>query len=134
MKRENGQSVDNGQYTIFVNTAVDDGTEIAELMQCFEQTKVNIPKFPKLSRRVRQLKGQEKGESPMTNLWEEYAKEYAEEYASEIRQEDTIAVAKKLFTINLSFEQVREAIDVALVSDERLQAIEEEVHGNMLPA
>ena len=70
----------------------------------------------------------------MTNLWEEYAKEYAEEYASEIRQEDTIAVAKKLFTINLSFEQVREAIDVALVSDERLQAIEEEVHGNMLPA
>ena len=33
--RENGQVIDDGLHEIFVNTAVDDGTEIAELMSCF---------------------------------------------------------------------------------------------------
>ena len=33
--RETGQVIDDGLHEIFVNTAVDDGTEIAELMSCF---------------------------------------------------------------------------------------------------
>ena len=121
--RENGEDIDNGQYTVFVNTAVDDGTDIAELMQCFEQTEVNNPKFPKLSNRVRQLKGLEKGESLMTNLWEEYAKEYAEECV----RDNVLETAKKLFAMDLSFEQVRNVIDITLVSTETLREIEKNV-------
>lgn len=113
--RENGEIIDNGQYTIFVNTAVNDGTDIAELMQCFEQTEVNNPKFPKLSNRVKQLKGQGKGEENMCKLVDDYAKDFL------------IETAKKLFGMNLPLEKVREAIDITLVSNEELLAIEKEV-------
>ena len=39
-------------HEIYVNTAIDDGSEISELMQCFLQTDVNNKKFPKFSQRV----------------------------------------------------------------------------------
>ena len=44
--RENGRVVDDGLHEIFVNTAIDDGTEIAELMSCFEKKEVINSKFP----------------------------------------------------------------------------------------
>ena len=39
---ETGQIIDDGTKQIYVNTAVDDGTDIAELMSCF--TKRSLPK------------------------------------------------------------------------------------------
>ena len=39
---ETGQIIDDGTKQIYVNTAVDDGTDIAELMSCF--AKRSLPK------------------------------------------------------------------------------------------
>ena len=132
---ENSQLVDNGQHVIFVNTKVDDGTEIAELMQCFEQTYVDNPKFPQLSKRVQQFKNSEEVNGGMCELIENYAKEYAaehvaeyaQEYAKEYAAKQAIVFAKKLFEMNLTFEQIRIAISTELLTDEELRIAEAEV-------
>ena len=51
----------------------------------------------------------------MCKLVDDYAKEFL------------IETAKKLFAMNLPFEQVRKAIDADLVSTEELHAIEQAV-------
>ena len=43
--REIGTQVDNGLKQIFVNTKVNDGSEISELMKCFESQKWIIRNF-----------------------------------------------------------------------------------------
>lgn len=64
--------VEDGFSSIYVNTEIKDNTEISELMDCFLQTKVNNPKFPKLSSRVAQFKENEEGERKMNALLEKY--------------------------------------------------------------
>lgn len=44
-----------------MNSIVDDGTDIAELMSCFTKKEVKNPKFPMLSSEVRRLKETEGG-------------------------------------------------------------------------
>ena len=63
--RETGEIVEDGVKEIYVNTVVDDGTEIADLMSCFTKKMVNNPKFPELSAEVRNIKETEKGASSM---------------------------------------------------------------------
>lgn len=67
--RETGTIVDNGIHEIYVNTAVNDNSDISELMQCFLQTDVNNPKFPKLSQCVTENKS-ERGISAMESVLE----------------------------------------------------------------
>ncbi len=76
---ETGEIVDNGLNEIYVNTKVDDGSDIAELMKCFESTDVNNPRFPKLSERVNYFKHDEKGVAIMCDLIREYGEELAAE-------------------------------------------------------
>lgn len=73
--REANKPYDDGLEVIFVNTAVNDGTDIAELMLCFIQKEVNNPKFPKLSNEVRKLKETEGGLDSMCTLMEKYNQE-----------------------------------------------------------
>lgn len=77
---ETGTVVDDGLHEIFVNTEIDDGTEIAELMQCFIKKEVDNPKFPCLSKRVQYLKSEEGGLGSMCKIMEDYAKEYLKEH------------------------------------------------------
>ncbi len=70
--RETGTQVDNGLKQIFVNTKVNDGSEIAELMECFESQTVDNPKFPYLSERVKHYKEKAEGVEAMCELIEEY--------------------------------------------------------------
>lgn len=73
--RENGKPIYDGLQEVFVNTYVDDGTDIAELMHCFVQREVHNPKFPKLSSRVSYLKEDEGGISVMCEIMERYMDE-----------------------------------------------------------
>lgn len=75
MIRETNTLVDNGHHEVYVNTVYDDGSTISELMQCFLQTEVNNPKFPKLSARVNYLKNSEKGVKYMCAISEEIKEE-----------------------------------------------------------
>lgn len=73
--RETGTAIDDGLQEVFVNTCVDDGSDIAELMRCFMQTDVNNPKFPVFSSRVNQFKNTERGMHRMCELMERYMAE-----------------------------------------------------------
>lgn len=73
--RENSLVVDDGLHEIFVNTTIDDGSDIAELMSCFTKKEVNNPKFPNLTRRVTELKSTEGGASAMCEVMEKYIAE-----------------------------------------------------------
>lgn len=73
--RETGKVVDDGLHEIFVNTVIDDGTDIADLMSCFTKKEVNNPKFPALSSEVKRLKETEGGVSAVCEVMEYYNKE-----------------------------------------------------------
>lgn len=75
--RENGETIDDGLHEIFVNTAVNDGTDIAELMSCFLQKMVDNSKFPVFSSEVKRLKETEGGATSMCEIMERYTKEAA---------------------------------------------------------
>ncbi len=81
--RETGRIVDNGFYEIYVNTKVDDGTDIAELMRILESSSVETSqRFPVICQTIGHFK-EERGGEGMCELVEEYAKEYAKEHAVE---------------------------------------------------
>ena len=69
--RETGQVVQDGLHEIFVNTAVDDGTDIAELMSCFVKKEIKNSKFPCLSSEMERIKTTEGGLSVMCKEWKQ---------------------------------------------------------------
>ncbi|MCH5267404.1 MAG: PD-(D/E)XK nuclease family transposase [Lachnospiraceae bacterium] len=77
--RETGTVVDNGLYTVCVNTKINDGSDIAELMQCFTQTEVDNKKFPVFSNRMYYLKHSKGGSKIMCRVMEEYIQDIMNE-------------------------------------------------------
>lgn len=70
--RETGTVINDGLHEIFVNTTIDDGTDIAELMSCLTKKEVKNIKFPKLSAEVKRLKETEGGVEAVCKIMEEY--------------------------------------------------------------
>ena len=138
--RETGEVVDNGLQEIYVNTKIDDGTDIAELMRIFTETdRYDFEKFPRVSFRKKQFKESEGGKEEVCDLVENYAKERAEEAAKEAARrateeatkkatEEATNSAKKLFENGVDYEVVRESI--SLLSDEQLREIFQRVYDN----
>lgn len=69
---ETGDIVDDGLHRIFVNTEVDDGSKVAELMSCFTKKMVNNPHFPVFTKRMHELKETEKGMSAVCEVMKKY--------------------------------------------------------------
>lgn len=115
--RETGEVQDNGLKEIYVNTKIDDGSDIAELMCIFKETDAyDFEKFPKVSQRKKQFKENKGGKEKMCDLVENYANERA---AAEAKNS-----AFRLFQNGVSYDLVRASI--TLLSDGELQAIYEE--------
>ena len=70
--RETGQIIDDGLHEIFVNTVIDDGTDIAELMSCFTKKEVKNSKFPALSGETKRLKETEGGMQAVCEVMQKY--------------------------------------------------------------
>ena len=70
--RETGEVIDDGVREVYVNTVVDDGTDIADLMSCFTKKLVNNPKFPEFSAEVTRLKTTEGGAGSMCEVMRHY--------------------------------------------------------------
>ncbi len=120
--RENGDVQNNGLQEIYVNTKIDDGTDIAKLMHIFkEQSAYDFEKFPRTSQRKKYFIEDEGGKEEMCEVVENYAKEYAREYALEKEKK----AAYKLFENGADYELVRKSMDS--LSDEELKAIYKEV-------
>ncbi len=134
--RETGEVQDNGLQEIYVNTKIDDGTDIAELMHIFtDGDAYDFEKFPNVSKRKKQFKESEGGNEEMCDLVENYAKERAEAAAKEAAEKATkeatekaICSAKKLFENGVSYDIVRASITT--ISDKDLQEIYEQVTCN----
>ena len=125
MVRETGEIQDNGLQEIYVNTKIDDGTDIAELMHIFTVPDAyDFVKFPKVSKRKKQFKQSEGGNEEMCDLVENYAKERAEEATAK----EAADSARKLFENGVSYDIVRASITT--ISDEDLQKIYEQVTGS----
>ena len=69
---ETGQIIDDGTKYVYVNTVVDDGTDIASLMSCFTKKEFDNPKFPKLSKEVKYIKNTEGGLNSMCTVMKHY--------------------------------------------------------------
>ncbi len=74
------EPINNGLIEIYVNASINDGSEIAELMECFKKEQFEHEKFPVLSNRVKTIKGDEKEVLYMCEIMEEYAKKEVVEY------------------------------------------------------
>lgn len=109
---------------VCVNTKVNDGTDIAELMRCFMQTEVDNPKFPAFTERVNTLKHTEGGYRGMCRVMEEYAKEYAKEYANDVLEDYEEEKIKAAIEDGLETGQIARIFKVPI---ERIQEIREEM-------
>jgi hypothetical protein len=72
---ETGSIVDNGIHEIYVNTAINDGSDIAELMQYFRKSIGEHENFMKLCKRVKYFKESQEGVASMCQVLEDYVKE-----------------------------------------------------------
>lgn len=107
---ETGTIVENGTHEIYANTAVNDGSDIAELMQYFKDSNGEHEKFLKLCNRVKYFKESQKGVSEMCQLVEDYAKEYNKNSDIQkiiilFKNGGTMDLALKMFS-NFSVEEI----------------------------
>ena len=112
--RENGITVDDGLHEIFVNASVNDGSNIAELMQCFTQKNLNNPKFRAVTRRFKELKETEGGLTVMCKLMDDIVKEE--------KKEENIKRIKKMINKGYSKEDI---LDLDYTEDEYKEAEKE---------
>lgn len=122
--RETGEIADNGTYEIYVNTKINDGTDIAEYMQILEQKTIpDNPKFPKLCKAIQGIKTG-KGDRNMCNAVQEYAEEYAKEYAKEYANQEKIKMLADMFTNGIITSQIA-ASQLSITEENFLEYVEE---------
>lgn len=123
--RETGEVQENGLQEIYVNTKIDDGSDVAGLMQIFKDPDAyDFEKFPKVSGRKKRFKESEGGDKTMCDLVENYAKKKVAE-AAIAKEKDS---AFRFFRNGASYELVRASI--VSLSDEELQTIYQEATKN----
>ena len=115
MIRENGIAVNDGLHEIFVNTAINDGSDIAELMACFERKEINSPKFPKLTQRMKELKTTEGGASAVCEVMQKYEEQAAKqaviaEFISLVK-DGLITLAEAAKRAHLTEEEFKELME-----------------------
>ncbi len=116
--RETKDVIDDGLTEIFVNTVINDGTDIADLMSCFTKTDVNNPKFPKLSSEVKRLKNTEGGLKSMCDLMQKYNQEAVDKKQREI--------IKNMIKEKLPFEQIARIVKISIEDVEKIANQKEE--------
>ena len=129
--RENGAIVDDGLHEIFVNTTVNDGTAIADLMSCFIKKEFKNDNFPKLSQKVKELKSTEGGANTMSAISETIYAEGKAEGLAEGKAEG-LAKGKAEGRMNQLIELVQsglltvnQAASVAKMSEEEFKKLME---------
>ena len=108
--RETGKVIDDGTHIICVNTVNDDGSDIADLMSCFTKKKVNNPKFPEFSRRVKEIKDTEGGVDAMCKIMKHYEDIAEARGEAKRRNEDILKMLKK--GLDISF--VADCLEIPL--------------------
>ena len=113
---------DDGQYILYVNAAVDDGSETAKLMEYFKTADPNDMTHGELSKRVHYLKCEEGGYEEMCEVSEKIYREGIEDGRisglKEGRKEGWLEsqkeTAKNLFDMGMSADTIAQALKVSV--------------------
>ena len=116
--RENGITVDDGLHEIFVNASVNDGSNIAELMQCFTQKNLNNPKFRAVTRRFKELKETEGGLTTKCKLMDDI------EYEEKQKEKEKVRIELLTNMINNGYSK-KDILNIGFTEDEYKKAEEE---------
>ena len=98
---ETNDFVENGTHEVYVNTAINDGSDIAELMQYFINSSGYHDKFKAVCNRVNYLKEVNEGVNSMSSVIEEYAQQYHEERVAEQAKAVAIRLLKEGASVEL---------------------------------
>ena len=122
------RTYDDGRHIIYVNAAVDDGSEVAKLMKYFMTADPDDMSQGDLSKRVRFLKCEEGGMEEMCEISEKWWREGREGGLQEgirrgerrgrrlARREYAKETARTLFQMGMSVEKIAEAVKVSETS------------------
>lgn len=95
-----------------MNTLIDDGSDIAELMKIFKSSDIpDNKKFPRICEAIKAIK-EEKGSGNMCKLVEDYGKQERREGKREAKRDLIINLMK---TMNISMSQ---SMDMLLIPEE----------------
>ncbi|MDO4313032.1 MAG: Rpn family recombination-promoting nuclease/putative transposase [Eubacteriales bacterium] len=132
--QETGKAVYNGMTEIYINTRIDDGSDIAKLMKIYtEKDAYDYERFPNTSARKAEFKKNEGGEQKMSSILRDIAKEWAEEMAQEIAEERAQEIAeereeviiRKLLKKGMPIEEVAEIAE--LLTEDAIKKIAEDI-------
>lgn len=113
--RETGDKVTNGFEEVFVNTAVDDGTVVSELMKYFLNTNGFSDSFKKISSRCMEIKD-EKGDNNMCEAVDNLMKEVAQDV-----KEDTLKmVIRNMHDAGMALSEIAK---IACVNEEFVEEV-----------
>ncbi|MDO5445412.1 MAG: Rpn family recombination-promoting nuclease/putative transposase [Eubacteriales bacterium] len=118
--QETGTVIDDGLHEIFVNTAVDDGTDIAELMSCFIKKEVKNKKFPFLSDEMEKIKTTEGGLNAMCGAWKKDMDKAREEGLAEGFAAGKEETAKSMLKDGLPIEKISQYSGLSVSEIEKL--------------
>lgn len=106
---KDGSEYDDGEYIVYVNAEVDDGSRIAKLMKYFKTADPNDNSEGDLSKRVHFLKCEEGGMDIMCEVAERMEKRGSEKKAK--------TTAQNLYQMGMAPEKIAQAVgeDVSMV-------------------
>ena len=114
--RKSNVSYDDGQHVLYINAAVNDGSETAKLMDYFKTADPDDMEHGELSQRVHFLKCDEGGLSEMCEVTERIYKmgreDGRDEGRAEVREEEKQATARNLFKLGIPVETIAKAVEV----------------------
>ena len=114
--RKSKVSYDDGQHVLYINAAVNDGSETAKLMDYFKTADPDDMEHGELSQRVHFLKCDEGGLSEMCEVTERIYKmgreDGRDEGRAEGREEEKQATARNLFKLGIPVETIAKAVEV----------------------
>ena len=104
----------DGLHLLFINTAIDDGSEAAQLMQYFKNTDPDDMRFGALSARIHYLKKEEGGLQEMCEISEIIYEEGRQDGRQEGKQETQYETALALDQHGMPIEEIASILKVIL--------------------
>ena len=105
---ETGTEVDDGCHILFANTECQDGSDKAELLSCFREKSVENPKFPVLSKRMKELKESKGGLQAMSSVLQKYEEAARKEGFVKGRTEERLIAIRSMIKHGFPREKIEQ--------------------------
>ena len=109
---DTGIPYDDGSHVIYANAEVNDGSDVANMLQYFKTADPNDMRFGALSKRIRFLKTEKGGREVMSDSMREFAEEMKQYGVEEGIKMNSQKTAKRLFAKHNSVEDIADTLEV----------------------